>query len=195
VRTIERLVTPLGQEPQDLRGAFEGGGRFGKELADLLTVDGDYTVHAVATYGDGCVAHREILFSWHVDVGVDPSATDVVVTTSGTSGGVSTGTIKITPKDRYGNHVGPGRAEALDLSGAAGTTVIGPVVDNGNGSYNVPVSWPSGGDPSLVVGQPGRPPVVVAPPMASPPASTSGCLPWVLLALAVLVIFVLLLLL
>ena len=48
----------------------------------LLTVDGDYTVHAVATYGDGCTAHRELLFSWHVDVGVDPAATEVVVSGS-----------------------------------------------------------------------------------------------------------------
>ncbi len=195
VGAVERLVTPLGQEPGDLRGAFEGGGRFGKEVVDLLTVDGDYTVHAVATYGDDCVAHRELLFSWHVEVGVDAAASDVVVTASGTSGGDTTGTVTITPKDRFGNHVGPGRLDGLGFSGVAGTTVTGPAVDLGNGSYDVPARWPVGGTPGVVVGQPGRTPVVVTPPASSPDGSWPGCLPWLLLALAVLVIVVLLLLL
>jgi hypothetical protein len=195
VGTVERLTTPLGQEPGDLRGAFEGGGRFGKELVDLLTVDGDYTVHAVATYGEDCVARREVLFSWHVEVGVDPEASDIVVTASGTSGGDTTGTITITPKDKYGNHVGPGLGGALGISGAGGTTVTGPVVDLGNGSYDLPASWPAGGTPGVVVGQPGRPPVVVAPPATSPWGTWPGCLPWLLLALCLLVIVVLLLLL
>ena len=192
VGAVERLATPLGQEPEDLRGAFEGGGRFGKELADLLTVDGDYTVHALATYGEDCVGRRELLFSWHVQVGVDSDASDVVVTPSGTSGGDTTGTITITPKDRFGNHVGPGDVDGLGLSGAGGTIVTGPVVDLGNGSYDVPASWPAGATPGVVVGQPGRPPVVVTPPASSPSGYWPGCLPWLLLALAVLVIVVLL---
>jgi hypothetical protein len=195
IAIVERLTTQLGQEPEDLHGAFEGGGRFGKELPDLLTVDGDYTVHAVATYGDGCVARRELLFSWHVEVGVDPDATDVSVTQTGTAGGVGTGTVTITPKDKFGNKVGPGRADGLDLTGIPGTTVTGPVVDNGDGSYSLPVTWPGSGTPGVVVSQPGRPPVVVAPPATSTPGSKWGCLPWVLLVLALIAIVVLLILL
>jgi hypothetical protein len=45
---------------------------FGNPLKDLLTVEGNYTFHFEATYGEGCTATRELRWSLHVDVGIDP---------------------------------------------------------------------------------------------------------------------------
>lgn len=139
-------------------GAFETAGLFGNFFKDLLTVEGNYTFHFLASYGDTCTATRELLWSLHVDPGVDPSTTTITTNVSG-----GTGTITLVPKDKYGNNLGPGKGDGISISGAAGTTVTGPVIDNGDGSYTVPVNWDpsSGTSPGVVIGQPGRPPVVV----------------------------------
>jgi len=70
--------------------------------------------------------------------------------------------VTITPKDKYGNNLGPGRGDGIAITGIPGTTVTGPAVDNGDGTYTVPVSWDPGPgyDPGVGIGQPGRPPVV-----------------------------------
>jgi hypothetical protein len=139
-------------------GALETAGVFGNPLKDLLTMEGNYTFHFQASYGDKCTATRELLWSLHVDSGIDPARTTVTTNVSG-----GTGTITLLPKDLYGNNLGPGRGEGLLITGVPGTTVTGPVRDNGDGSYTVPVSWnPSFGDSAgVVIGQPGRPPVIV----------------------------------
>jgi hypothetical protein len=139
-------------------GALEAAGVFGNILKDLLTTEGNYTFHFHATYGDTCIATRELLWSLHVDPGIDASSTTVITNVSG-----GTGTITLLPKDMYGNNLGPGRGDGLSIAGVPGTTVTGPVLDNGDGSYTIPVSWsPSSGDsPGVVIGQPGRPPAIV----------------------------------
>jgi von Willebrand factor type A domain/Trypsin-like peptidase domain len=139
-------------------GAFETAGLFGNFFKDLLTVEGNYTFHFQASYGDTCTATRELLWSLHVEPGIDPST---ITVTTNISGG--TGTITLVPKDKYGNNVGPGRGDGLSIAGAPGTTVTGPVRDNGDGSYTVPVSWDPSSDsgPGVVIAQPGRPPVLV----------------------------------
>jgi hypothetical protein len=73
----------------------------------------------------------------------------------------------LTPRDRYGNHVGPGRADAFDIAPQAGSTIIGGVRDNGNGSYTVDLCWDpdSGLPPGVIVTQPDRPPVTVPVPV------------------------------
>ncbi|HEX8075119.1 MAG TPA: trypsin-like peptidase domain-containing protein [Thermoleophilaceae bacterium] len=183
----------LSGEAIDTGGAFEPAGIFGKPLADLLTVEGDYTFHFRATYGDECTATRELLWSLHVDVEVDPGCTQVTVTSTGTRpDGRPTGIVTIVPCDRFGHHVGPGRPNDLSVSGGPGTTVTGPVEDGGDGSYTVPVVWdPGDGPPSVVVGQPGRPAVVVQ------PADGHGggrCWPWKLLCLLLAIVALILLL-
>ena len=67
------------------------------------------------------------------------------------------------PKDKYDNNLGPGRGDGFTVTGVPGTTVTGPVKDNGDGSYTVPVTCdPStGNNPGVVIGQPGRPPIIV----------------------------------
>ncbi len=148
----------------------EPAGIFGNPLKNLLTVEGNYSFHAVATYGDGCTATRELMWSVHVDTSIDPSRTGVTVNMNGLSG-----TITIVPRDQYGNNLGPGRGDGLSITGAPGTTVIEPVYDNGDGSYTVTVTWDpaSGNSPGVVIGQPGRPPVVVHDPKA-PVSKTTG---------------------
>jgi hypothetical protein len=166
----------------------EAAGIFGNPLADLLTVEGNYTFRFQAAYGEGCTATRELLWSVHVDPGVDPSRTVITVNVSG-----GTGTITVIPKDKYGNNLGPGRGDGFTVTGVPGTTVAGPVADNGDGSYTVPVtSDPSaGGNPGVVIGQPGRPPVIVN----GPESSKDPCGHWknlfwiMLLATAVLLLF------
>ena len=104
------------------------------------------------------------------------------------------GTITVVPRDPYGNNVGPGRGDGISITGAPGTTVSGPVRDNGDGSYTVPVTWdPSAGDgPGVIIGQPGRPPVVVNDPKA---AGKNRCTKWIVLFwLMVLIALILLVL-
>ena len=167
----------------------EPAGLFGNPLKDLLTMEGNYTFHFQATYGDTCTAARELLWSLHVDPGIDPSLTTI---TSSVSGG--TGTITLVPKDKYGNNLGPGRGDGLSITGAPGTIVTGPVRDNGDGSYTAPVNWnpSSGNSPGVVIGQPSRPPVVVHDPNVP---GRDRCRKWkVLFWLMVLVALVLFLL-
>ena len=78
--------------------------------------------------------------------------------------------IVVVPRDRYRNSLGPGRADALEVTGTPGTTLNGPLLDNGDGSYTATGSWTpkSGSDPAIVVGQPGRPSVVLHPPSKPP---------------------------
>lgn len=158
-------------------GAMEPDGIWGNLLPDLLKHEGTYTFRAVAEYGSACRGRREASWSVHVEPGIDPGATDVTLTPGG---------LTIRPRDRYGNPLGPGRGDLITVTGTPGTTVTGGVVDNGDGSYQVPATWGSGTRPGLVVGQPGRDPAVLAPPGG--PSGAGGCLLWLTIALAVIVV-------
>jgi len=178
-------------------GQFEAAGIFGAPFADLLTTEGDYTFHATATYGDTAPGAREITWTVYVDLGVDPARTGISTTVTGSQpGGGRNAAVTIVPRDRYGSHLGPGRADSLDVSGAAGTTVTGPATDNGDGSYTYPaVLAPGTADPTIVVGQHARPPVVVG---GTVPTTDGGEWRWwkllcLLLALIVLILLALLL--
>jgi hypothetical protein len=179
-------------------GTFEPDGIFGNPLRDILTVEGNYTFHFKATYGDTCIASREFIWTLHVDAGVDPSNSEVtgnVITTR--PDGMCEGRVIIIPRDTHGNHIGPGRLDTIVVSSSSGTTVTGPVQDNGDGSYSVPAIWDcaSGHPPSVVIGQPDRPPVVVQEPR--PPSQADGTkwkiLFWILLILVLILLLLLLL--
>jgi hypothetical protein len=178
----------LAGGPDNTNGAFESVGLYGKPIEDLLTIEGNYTFHWIATYGEGCVSSRELIWSLHVDPSVDPTRSGTTTTQTGTRpDGTATGTVTITPRDPYGNDVGPGRGGGLTISGGPGTTVTGPARDNGDGSYTVPVTWdPGAGGPVVVVGQPGRPPVVLGQPCAPAPAPAREKCWWCMILCAVL---------
>lgn len=166
----------LSNEPEDTDGLFEETGLYGKVLQEKLVTEGEYTVHVRAKTSGSCVYTRELLWSIHVDVGIDPAHTPVSTIFTGTSpDGQSVGTITLTPRDKYGNALGPGRASSLPVTGATGTTVTGPVKDNGDGTYTVPIRWdPSAGSsPGVIITQPGRPPVVVVQPGVCTPPDTN----------------------
>lgn len=183
----------LGDDPSHT-ASFEPAGVFGVPMRDDLRVEGSYTFHYRATYGEGCTSTRELQWSLHVDVGVDPEHTEVTSTVTGTGpGGRATGTVTVVPRDRFGNHVGPGRGDDLGLTGAGTTTVTGSVTDNGDGSYTVPVTWDVtvDSDPGVLVAQPGRPPVLVRPPATG--AGAGRCRKWQLLFWGALLLAMLLL--
>ncbi|MFB6457130.1 VWA domain-containing protein [Chitinophaga sp. Hz27] len=164
-------VHSLLDDPANTGGVFESHGLFGLQLNDLLRTEGNYTFYAQAKYGEGCTATRETVWSIHVDCGIDGSKTSVQTTVTATlPDGKQQVKVVITPKDKYGNNLGPGRAGDIDISGAGGNTVNG-VTDNGDGTYTVNVTFDpaSGGRPGVIIGQPERPPVLTADPC---PAAT-----------------------
>jgi hypothetical protein len=152
-------------------GAMDPDGLFGNPLKDILTTEGNYTFHAVATSGVKCIATRELLWTLHVDTGIDPGKTGITTTVVGDlPGGGQQVHIVITPRDKYGNLLGPGRGADLSIGPIPGTTIIGGPQDLGDGSYGIDVNWnPSSGyQPGVTVTQPGRPPVVVVEPCKQP---------------------------
>ena len=156
----------LSDEPEHTGGSFEGGGTFGRSFSDLFTVEGNYTFHAKTTYGEDCAGMRELAWSIHIDVGIDPDKTTVTTTPLDPrpDGGPCVRMV-FTPRDKYGNLLGPGRADGFKVEPTPGSTV-GPVKDLGNGSYQVDVcSDPDSLEPpGIVIVQPERPPVVIVSP-------------------------------
>lgn len=156
----------LGDSPADTGGMFESKGIFGRPMSEQLTVEGNYTVHAKATYGDVCKGARELAWSFNVAVGIDPDNTAVSTTPLGPgAGGTECFRLTMTPRDRYGNRLGPGRADGFDLEPQPGTTIDSAVTDLGNGAYHVAICWdPASGEPPRVgIVQPERPTVVLTP--------------------------------
>jgi hypothetical protein len=167
-------------------GAIEPDGIFGNPLADLTATEGNYTFRAVAEFGGACTASRETFWSAQVEVGIDPSRTTVSTTTLGTApDGRRQVRVTVTPRDRFGNHLGPGRIGQFDVAPASGSELTGTLVDLGDGSYAHDVLWKPGlAEPGLIITQPERPPVHV-----SPLPGKGG---WWLLWLLVLLVIVLL---
>lgn len=174
-------------------GALEPDGIFGNLLENILQHEGNYTFHAKATFGEGCEASREVIWSVYADTGIDESNTTIETTVIRTTpDGKQIIRVKITPRDKFGNFVGPGRGDAFDLTGTAGTTVPGPTVDNGDGSYETEVEYDpaSPEPPGIVINQPDKPPVVFC-----NPTGVGGKLShyfWWFILLLILIIFILL---
>jgi hypothetical protein len=162
-------------------GGMERDGVFGNLVEDLLRHEGTYTFHAFAEYGDGRRGRREAMWSVTVLPGIDGGRTDVDIQATGQNAGV----IVVRPNDPYGNPLGPGRGDLFDVDPLPGTQVTGPVTDNGDGSYGVPVTWDPGIRPGVSVTQPGRAPVPLTPggSTGGPGGLPSGCLLWLLVAL------------
>lgn len=157
-------IIELGNDA-DSTGNFEETGIYGKYLIDKLLTEGEYQLYyrASTTDDEKCVYTREILWSLHVEIGVDADTT--TATTSLT--GPGTGTVLVVPRDRYKNPLGPGKSSVIDITGGKGTTVTGPVVDNNDGSYTIPISWTQtnpddDAGPVIVITQPTRDPVSIA---------------------------------
>ena len=147
-------------------GGMEPDGVYANLVDDLTRFEGTYTFRAVATYGETYPGRREAVWSLHVEPGIDPAKSTVTVVGSvGVARGGRAGWIVVTPRDRYGSPLGPGRGDRVTLTVQPGTQLTGGVTDNGDGSYSVPVAWDPSvpGAPAVVVTQPGRDPVVLGP--------------------------------
>jgi len=97
---------------------------------------------------------------------LDPDKTTVTTTPlpPGPDGSERT-RLTFTPRDKYGNLLGPGRSDGFTVDPLPGSTPSGPVTDLGNGSYQVDVTLDADslGPPGISVTQPGREPVPVRP--------------------------------
>jgi len=147
-------------------GGMEPDGVFGNVLKDLLRHEGNYTFRAVASFGEGCTATREITWTVHVDTGIDPQKTTVQTTVIKDLGnGKQQVKIVFTPADTYRNKVGPGRLDAFTVTGSVGNSVSGTVHDLGNGDYEVFVIFDpsSGTKPGIIISQEDKAPVLVVP--------------------------------
>jgi hypothetical protein len=167
------ITVPLFDDGSHDDGAMEPDGIYNNRLTDLTRVEGTYEFRAVATFGEGCTATREAFWSIHVEPAVDPGRSDVRFVDVAEQPDGRHGTLVITPRDPYGNPLGPGRGDRFTVSPIPGVKITGGVKDQGNGSYTVTVVWdPSvAPTPGVVVQQPDRDPVVVTPGgPARPPA-------------------------
>lgn len=147
-------------------GTFRPAGVFGKRLEEVLVVEGNYTFHARARVGLDCTTTREVQWTYHVGVGIDPNSTTVVAEPVGTGPGGDRVRVTVTPKDRYGNHVGPGAGDDLTVTPAPGCTLVGDLSDLGDGRYvqELECDPDSGQVPGISVTQPDRDPVILTPP-------------------------------
>jgi hypothetical protein len=164
-----QITVDLGSDSINTEGLFEDAGMLGKPFDELLDMEGDYTFYAKATYGDGdCHGARELTWSVRVDVGIDPGRTTVTTAPlPPRPDGGPCSRLTFTPRDRYGNLIGPGRADSFTVQPEPGTSMSGGVTDLGNGSYQVDVCTDPNTiePPKISIGQPGRPPVVIVPPV------------------------------
>jgi hypothetical protein len=142
---------------------MEPDGIYNNRLKDLTRVEGTYEFRAVATFGEGCTATREAFWSVHVEPAIDPQRSGVELVNVSDQPDGRHGTLVVTPRDPYGNPLGPGRGDRFTVSPTAGVKITGGVKDRGDGSYGVGVVWdPSVAEPpGVVVQQPDRDPAMV----------------------------------
>jgi hypothetical protein len=166
IKTSTRAI-PLFDDGKHEDGGLEEDGIFGNPVEDLTRFEGNYTFRAVAKFGHDCVGSREATWTVYVSVGIDPGRTQVQTEPLGTlPDGRDRVRVTVTPRDKYGNYLGPGRGGSIQLDGAPGSEPDGGLVDRGDGSYTQDVAWDPDSEtpPGVSIAQPGRPPVTVTGP-------------------------------
>lgn len=162
--TTTTQTFPLFDDAKHEDGAMEEDGVYGNPLPDLTRVEGNYTFHALARFGEECTATRETSWSAYVLVGIDPFKTE---TTSAVVGVLPDGRqqvrVTFTPRDQYGNFVGPGRLGSFKVDGQPGSELLGWTRDAGDGSYVQDVAWQTDSPAAagITLTQPGRPPIAI----------------------------------
>lgn len=182
---------PLFDDETHEEGALEPDGVYGNPLIGLTRYEGNYTFHARAVFGEGCTTAREVTWSVYVSPGIDPVTTIATTTNLGPAAdGRTRIRVTVTPKDVYGNFIGPGRSGEFEIRPLPANELVGPLVDAGDGSYVQEVAWESGSGarPGVTLGQPGRPPLVAGSPAEAP--VSRGCLSLALLAAVALLLWI-----
>jgi hypothetical protein len=82
--------------------------------------------------------------------------------------------VTMTPRDRYGSVLGPGRGGSFTTHPSTGSAPDGGVLDNGDGTYNQVIVYDpaSGFDPGISIAQPDRTPILVG---GKPKPLKKGC--------------------
>ena len=160
------ITVPLFDDGAHNDGAIEEDGIYNNRLKDLTKVEGTYEFRAIATFGEGCTATREAFWSIHVEPAIDPKRTGVTFVDVSQQPDGQHGTIVITPRDPYGNPLGPGRGDRFTVKPIPGIKITDKVKDRGNGDYGVSVIWDPSvtNTPGVVVEQPDRDPQTLTPP-------------------------------
>lgn len=172
-------------------GAMEPDGVFGNIIPDVTRHEGNYRLRAIANFGPNLEFRREATWSVFVASGVDPDRTEV--TTAAIPGQPDGSvTVTITPKDKYGNFLGPGRVDSFSVEPAPGNDLLGDLRDTGQGQYEQDVKWDqsSGTAPGIIVVQPNRSPMTFPIPEKDQDGRSLNWL-WILLILAFILIVVL----
>jgi hypothetical protein len=160
------ISVPLFDDGAHNDGAMEPDGIYNNRLKNLTKVEGTYEFRAVATFGEECKATREAFWSIHVEPAIDPVRTGVTFVEGSQQPDGRHGIVVITPRDPYGNPLGPGRGDRFTVRPIPGIKITGKVKDQGNGDYGVGVIWdPSvANTPGVVVQQPDRDPQTLTAP-------------------------------
>jgi hypothetical protein len=174
---MSTITVPLYDDGMHHDGAMEPDGIYSNRLSDLTKVEGTYEFRVTATYGENCRATRQTTWSVSVEPGIDPGKSEVTLVDVTDVPGGRRGTLVLLPRDRYGNPIGPGRGGLITVSPFPGTQIPGKLKDRGDGSYGVVVVWDPAitPTPGVVVHQPERDPVPLAPGTPTAPPSGRDC--------------------
>jgi hypothetical protein len=111
------------------------------DLTGLGKTDGVYKLRYIFDFtANGCTTRRELTESIYVDVGVDPRTTKTGADWKLRPDGSMAATVRLTPVDRLGSPLGPGRGGAVSCQPAALCRVEGTIADDGRGTYSIAVS-------------------------------------------------------
>ncbi len=133
--------------------------------------EGTYTwrLHITGSLPNGSPFSRVIVVSRWVGVQVDPRFTTLVWTALATApNGMQAATIRVVPRDRFGNYLGPFRSADVGFS-TSGGSFDGEMVSAPDGGYVRQLVYPANSRPEVTVTIQGRP--MVRTPLAE------GCLP------------------
>lgn len=109
------------------------------ELSGLGRTDGIYKLRYIFDLtANGCTTRRELVESIYIDVGVDSKTTKVSVDSQGDRRRVT-----LTPADRLGSPLGPGRMTTVSCVPADACKVAGDLRDDGKGAYSIDVTVPA----------------------------------------------------
>src|SRR4029453_9300226 len=105
--------------------------------ADFARVEGNYRYHFVLDLTkNGCTQRREATQTVFVETRVDPATSSVSVRP--VRGRTSVSDVTLTPRDRFGNHVGPGRADEFHCGPDDRCRCVPrQAVDHGDGSLTM----------------------------------------------------------
>jgi hypothetical protein len=117
------------------------------QLPDLARADGMYRYRFILDFEkDGCSTRRELVQSVFVEVGVDPSSSNINVEPAiSTAAGRLRYDVHIRPRDALGNLWGFGRPVPATCGPADGCRCdASRITDHGDGSYTIPIEAAAG---------------------------------------------------